>query len=563
MASLSLFGPKEPSLITPTLILNETVVPPEDGRIYGIHTATQEWLKAYVRHLQPREIFFRSQNMEQDRIIAELAAANATPITLKKSQSANDIPHCAVYIQLPDANHFWMRQWQSSRLYSICGLNHSLSGQHIYDQLRNIFLAPTEAWDALICSSRAAHNVISAHIENWSEYLASRSPSAKVDLRPPLRLPIIPMGANTAFWAKKDSTVALGQKLRAQLNIGPNDVAVLFLGRLNFSSKAHPFPMLQALQEAQTLSGTKLHLLQAGWYPSPEIEDAMRALTAELAPGIQIHKLAATNDTERLSAYAAADIFVSLADNIQESFGLTLVEAMACGLPVVASDWDGYRDTITNGETGFLIPTLIAPPESGADIGLAHGLGTRTYNRYLMDVAQATAVSVNAARDALIKLITDRDLRQRMGEAGRKRASEQFDWGVIVKAHQDLWEELEICRRAAPPSVPTKRNPNHPDPFTLFQNFATSGLQLDTPLSLTTGWNAYLGASMRSLTMRTRQDWVANDASLTTMLRYLQTRPGLTVASLMDLAKVDYVIGLRSIMWLIKASVIQPGLNGF
>ena len=46
------------------------------------------------------------------------------------------------------------------------------------------------------------------------------------------------------------------------------------------------------------------------------------------------------------TAYAAADIFVSLSDNIQETFGLTPVEAMAAGLPVVASDWDGYRETI-------------------------------------------------------------------------------------------------------------------------------------------------------------------------------------------------------------------------
>ena len=40
---------------------------------------------------------------------------------------------------------------------------------------------------------------------------------------------------------------------------------------------------------------------------------------------------------------------MSLADNIQETFGLTPVEAMAAGLPCVMSDWDGYRDTVRDG----------------------------------------------------------------------------------------------------------------------------------------------------------------------------------------------------------------------
>ena len=41
---------------------------------------------------------------------------------------------------------------------------------------------------------------------------------------------------------------------------------------------------------------------------------------------------------------AIPDIFVSLSDNIQETFGLTPLEGMASGLPVVATDWNGYRD---------------------------------------------------------------------------------------------------------------------------------------------------------------------------------------------------------------------------
>ena len=52
----------------------------------------------------------------------------------------------------------------------------------------------------------------------------------------------------------------------------------------------------------------------------------------------------------------------SLSDNMQETFGLTPIEAMAAGLPSVVSDWDGYRDTVQHREHGFRIPTLAPPP---------------------------------------------------------------------------------------------------------------------------------------------------------------------------------------------------------
>ncbi len=54
-----------------------------------------------------------------------------------------------------------------------------------------------------------------------------------------------------------------------------------------------------------------------------------------------------------------------LIDNMQESFGLTPIEAMAAGLPRVISDWDGYRDSVQHGEDGFLIRTIQPPRDTG------------------------------------------------------------------------------------------------------------------------------------------------------------------------------------------------------
>ena len=73
----------------------------------------------------------------------------------------------------------------------------------------------------------------------------------------------------------------------------------------------------------------------------------------------------------------AADIFVSLADNIQETFGLSVIEAMASSLPLVVSDWNGYKDLVNHGFNGFRIPTEMLTSSSTFhdSVDRSYGLG--------------------------------------------------------------------------------------------------------------------------------------------------------------------------------------------
>ena len=63
---------------------------------------------------------------------------------------------------------------------------------------------------------------------------------------------------------------------------------------------------------------------------------------------------------------------------------------MAAGLPVVVTDWDGFRDTVEDGVTGFRIPTLMGG--NGNPIAMRYQMGADDYNAYLRGTSQAIAM---------------------------------------------------------------------------------------------------------------------------------------------------------------------------
>ena len=102
---------------------------------------------------------------------------------------------------------------------------------------------------------------------------------------------------------------------------------------------------------------------------------------------------------------------------------------MACGLPVVATDWDGCRDQVVPGETGFLVPTHMVRGAT-TDLASRHLIEEmpRT-DRSWRTCNQTVAVDSAAAADAFVRLIEDGALRTPMGEAGRKRRRRGFQLG--------------------------------------------------------------------------------------------------------------------------------------
>ena len=391
----------------------------------------------------------------------------------------------------------WLRQQRSgARAYSLCGVTHTLCSKAVMAAISALPDLPLYPWDAIICTSRVARDVALRLIETRIDHLRHRMGVAAFTLP---QLPLIPLGVHTGDFDVTDESRAAA---RTALGLGPNEVAVLFAGRLTFHAKAHPIAMFLGLERATTSSRVPVRLLLFGQFPNEAIEAAFREEATRFAPSVRLTVINGALAENASRAWAGADIFTSLSDNIQETFGLTPVEAMAAGLPCVVSDWDGYKDTVRAGVDGFRVPVVTPPPGCGNDLADRYDLGLADYDRFIGETSLFTAIDIEAAAEAYRRLIVEPDLRRAMGEAGRKRAREVFDWTVVFRRYMALWEELNE-RRRSDPTVPGEerrtRRFDRPDPFDVFQTYPTAALGAKTQLRLYTGATAAEAIARKSL----------------------------------------------------------------
>lgn len=134
--------------------------------------------------------------------------------------------------------------------------------------------------------------------------------------------------------------------------------------------------------------------------------ESLRRLAITSGVNEHTHFLGAIENTSLGELYGRAALFVS--PSLAEGFGLTLVEALGCACPVLATDLPAVRDIVIDGITG-----LVCRQTDSTDL---------------------------AAK--VCSLLEHPDLRERLGEAGRRYVRERFDWTVISDRYATLIEEL-------------------------------------------------------------------------------------------------------------------------
>lgn len=361
-----------------------------------------------------------------------------------------------------------------SDAYSICGVTHTTASEGAMGMIADLIRGPVMPWDALICTSRCVHETVTRLLDAELDYLKWRLGPLNPVVRP--QLPVIPLGVHSGDYVYDKSERVDG---RRALGIKDDEIMALFVGRLSFHAKAHPHAMYKGLQEAQRRTGKKIVLVQSGWFANKGIENSFRAAAKQTCPDVRCLFVDGKDQKVLRQHWASADIFVSLSDNIQETFGLTPIEAMAAGLPVVVSDWDGYKDTVRDGEDGYRIPTATPGPMVGDGLALKFESEVVNYDHYCGISCQTVAMDHAVLADRLEALVNDPELRARLGAAGRERARTVFDWGVLFKRYQALWSELGEIRKADRHKIGENRfptpthSPRRKSPYELFDNYPT------------------------------------------------------------------------------------------
>ncbi|GAB3609625.1 glycogen synthase [Humibacter ginsengiterrae] len=201
------------------------------------------------------------------------------------------------------------------------------------------------------------------------------------------------------------------------LGVDPDQPTVIFVGRIT-RQKGLPY----FLRAAAALPPEVQLVLCAGAPDTAEIMAEVEGLVRELQGSrdgvVWIDRMLPQNELAAL--LSAATVFVC--PSIYEPLGIVNLEAMACGLPVVATATGGIPEVVENGVTGRLVPIAQATDGTGTPLDP---------DRFVADLAEA-----------LTETVSDRDRARDQGLAGRLRAQTQFGWPAIAEQTLDLYRRL-------------------------------------------------------------------------------------------------------------------------
>ncbi len=206
---------------------------------------------------------------------------------------------------------------------------------------------------------------------------------------PASRVAVVPLGVDLDQFAPRPQAEA-----RAALGMAPDERMVLAIGRIE-PLKGFDI-LIRAIAQLSDRNKVVLSIIGGDERASREL-DALRALAEELGVGDAVRLLGPRPHDALAMYYNAADVVA--VPSFYESFGLVAVEAMASGVPVVASRVGGLASTVADGRTGYLIPWRCPEPFA----------------------------------EKIELLLRNEELRRALGQAAAERMR-SYSWGEVARA---------------------------------------------------------------------------------------------------------------------------------
>lgn len=459
-----------------------------------------------------------------------------------------------LYYPAPDIARFAnQRYFFNHSDYSLIGITHTTASEIAINSLIDCYTSPLKAWDAIICTSDAVKSSLDGLYNQYYEILNEKLGATK---KPDFEMPVIPLGVHLDDYNFDDK---IKIQSREKLGIKENDIVVLFLGRLSFHAKAHYMPMYIALENVKMNlpKNVNLHLIQTGWFPNKSIEELYVNDAKEVCPSVICHFLDGRNYDDKIISYSSSDIFISMVDNFQETFGLTPLEGMASGLPAIVSDWNGYKGTVRDNLDGFRIETVTLKEGGGYDLALRQNLGLDTYDHYIGRASQSVSINIEECIERIKILATNKELRNKMGKSAKKQA-EKFSWENILKMYHDLKIELDNKRNYSKENKQTFLPPIAiQDPHTFFSSYPTFKISDNSKVNFSESNKINL-KKFYAYPSITYLDNIAPELDILNEIYNLLLKiKSCLVSDIINKTSYDKTIILKSVLWLSKYGYVN------
>lgn len=215
---------------------------------------------------------------------------------------------------------------------------------------------------------------------------------------PASKVRIIGVGIETEVFAPGNKKTEWRQKLGIK-----GKRVVLFIGRINFAEKGIGFLLEAMPQILKAVPTANLVVIGSGGE-----SDRMNRLIDDLDIREQVQLVGQKSFGELPGYLNAADVMVVPSIWI-EHFGQVTIEAMSCGVPVVTSDVGGSPEINIHGQTGFVVP----------------------------------AKNSQAIASAVVQILTDQNLQERLGIAARKRVEANYTYDVLINKFLEIAREFQ------------------------------------------------------------------------------------------------------------------------
>lgn len=344
--------------------------------------------------------------------------------------------------QLAGVNLWRLRKNISPFPFPVTSLNHTFSYPWMRTTILDLLNEDILPCDGIICPSMSAANQLIELVNDVGKDIDETNREALIK-----RIITFPFGVDIHYFKPRNKI-----EVRQLLGLPENSEIFLWMGRLSPFDKADLTPLLRIFKKLKIENPDKNPILLVAGNDKYGYSSLLTELSVrlEINDSVLIWTELPTCIIPLL--YSSADVFVSPVDNLHETFGISVLEAMSSGLPVIASDLSGYRELIREDSTGYLIKTRW----SNIDRFLEPVEGINSWLESHFIASQSIVVDMEHFYKRMDLLLNNEDLRLSMSQKSREHVLNNYSWEKVISLLEAYWKDLIKVSQSVPFTIKPK-----------------------------------------------------------------------------------------------------------